>query len=202
MKRCGIALLLIACPLLAFAQMMAGEGIQFSGTFSANLIDDIQAGTAYADNNSGNTFLQLNAALREGTYGFEAQMQFGPAPATGGVNNFYFKYGYGYGYFLKSALYAAVGRFMDLSSFGLNSYYQGGGDGPGVFGNHATTAGSGFGVDGLELRIAPASGLLLGLVIPYQETAVNLLNGSLGASQLMAGYTLEKTLQVVAGYRF
>jgi hypothetical protein len=199
MKRNAVVFLLLASVIPVFAQASSGEGIQFSGTFSANAILDYRAGTVSMDNNAGNSFLQLDASYRESAYGFDSQLQFGPSPGTG-VSNFLFKYGYAYAFMLKKAAYFALGRFNDLATFGLVSYYQSGGDGPGVYGSKETTAGSGFGVDGMEVRVNPVKDLVLGIVVPFPEVASNLLNASLGSTQAMVSYTWEKTLQVVGGY--
>ncbi len=167
MRRVVLILFLAGCSTLAFAQAPGG-GIQFSGILSANLIDDFNSNIAYADNNSGYTYFQLNGSYKDGPFGLESQVQFGPAPANTGVSNLYVHYGYGYANLLGGSLYLAVGRIIDISTFGLNSYYQQGPNGPGVYGSSVARTGlSGFGIDGLQLRLAPVENLLFGIVMPY-----------------------------------
>ena len=156
MKRAALVLFLAGAPMLGFAQIPGG-GIQLSGILSANLIDDFNSNTAYSDNNNGYTYFQLNGSFRDGPFGMESQLQFGPSPGTG-VSNLYIHYTYGYATVLNGILYGAVGRVVDLSTFGLISYYQTGPNGPGVYGNVAGKVGSsGFGFDGIEVRIVPAT---------------------------------------------
>ncbi|MGA2615936.1 MAG: hypothetical protein ABSG38_21050 [Spirochaetia bacterium] len=200
MKR-ALFLFFLACgPTFVFAQF-AGGGIQFSGVLSANVVDDFYSNTAYSDNNNGLTYLQLNGSFKDGPFGLESQIQFGPAPANSGVSNMYVHYAYGYAT-LGGLVYLAVGRVVDLSTFGLNSYYQTGPNGPGVYGNTVGKTGlSGFGFDGLELRITPVANLVLGIVTPYNIAGYPIVNSTLKNTRFIASYTFPKTVQVVVGYQ-
>ncbi len=201
MKRAALVLFLVCAPLVSFAQI-PGSGIQFGGVLSANVIDDFGTNTAYSDNNNGYTYLQLNGSFKDGPFGMESQVQFGPAPSTGGVNNLYVHYAYGYANLFDSALYLAVGRVVDLSTFGLVSYYQQGPNGPGVYGNGVGKIGSsGFGFDGVELRIVPTANLVLGVVVPYNINPFPIVNSTLKATKLTVSYTVPKLVQVVLGYQ-
>lgn len=102
MKRAALVLFLAGAPMLGFAQIPGG-GIQLSGILSANLIDDFNSNTAYSDNNNGYTYFQLNGSFRDGPFGMESQLQFGPSPGTG-VSNLYIHYTYGYATVLNGIL--------------------------------------------------------------------------------------------------
>ena len=131
MRRVVLILFLAGCSTLAFAQAPGG-GIQFSGVLSANLIDDFIVTFAYADNNSGYTYFQLkkSASYKDGPFGLESQLQFGPAPANTGVSNLYVHYGYGYANLLGGGLYLAVGRIIDISTFGAEQLLPAGAEWP------------------------------------------------------------------------
>ena len=204
MKKTVFLLLIVCCPVICFAQAPGG-GIQFSGILSANFIDDFNSNTAYFDNNGGYTYIQLDGSLKEGAFGLDSQLQFGPSGTVAGVtqvNTLFFHYGYGYANFFDGGLYLAVGRFVDMASFGLNSYFQQGPDGPGVYGGLPGKAGStGFGVNGIELRTTPLQGLLLGLVLPYNIDPFPIVKNTLLGVKLNVSYTVEKTIQFVVGYQ-
>ena len=201
MRRVVLILFLAGSSTLAFAQVPGG-GIQFGGVLSANLIDDFNSNLAYADNNSGYTYFQLNGSFKDGPFGLESQEQFGPAPANTGVSNLYVHYGYGYANLLGGGLYLAVGRIIDISTFGLNSYYQQGPNGPGVYGSSVARTGlSGFGIDGLQLRLAPVENLLFGIVMPYNISGFPIVNSTLKGTRFVASYTFPKLLQLVLGYQ-
>jgi hypothetical protein len=203
LKRSVFLLFLVWSPICGFSQISAG-GIQFSGVLSANVIDDFNSNTAYADDNNGYSYLQLNGSFKDGPFGLESQLQFGPAPSdVTGVSNFYFHYGYGYANFGGGVAYLAVGRIIDLSTFGLNSYYQIGPNGPGVYGSTVGKTGlSGFGIDGFELRVTPLANLVLGIVMPYNiNPGFDIVNSTLKNTRFVASYTFPKILQFVLGYQ-
>ncbi|MGA2762174.1 MAG: hypothetical protein ABSG17_02305 [Spirochaetia bacterium] len=200
MKRALFILFVFGGPMLGFAQV-SGGGIQFSGVLSANLIDDFNSNTAYSDNNNGYTYFQLNGSFKDGPFGLESQFQFGPSPGAG-VQNLYIHYGYGYANLFGGVLYLAVGRVVDLSTFGLNSYYQQSPNGPGVYGTGVGKIGSsGFGVDGIQLKIIPAANLVFGVVMPYNILGFPIVNSTFRATKITASYTIPKVVQVVLGYQ-
>ena len=200
MKYLPLALFLAAASTWVSGQ--ESGGIQFSGTLSANLTDDLQSGNATFDNNAGDTYIQLNATLKEGAFGMDSQLQFGPSGSVNPVSNFFYHYGYGYANFLNNRLYLAVGRLIDLNSFGLNSAYLESTDGPGVYGNAPGKVGStGFGYNGAELRIAPVAGLLIGVLIPYNPDPFPIVKSTFEAMRVNISYTVEKAVQVVVGYQ-
>ena len=201
MTRAALVLCLMLLPLACFAQL-AGGGIQWSGVLSGNLIDDFGANNAYTDTNAGYTYFQLTGSFKDGPFGAESQIQFGPSPAGSGVSNMLFHYGYGYVNFGGSLVYLAVGRLIDLSTFGLNSYFQEGPNGPGVYGNAVGKTGvSGFGIDGFELRIAPVGNLVFGIVMPFNINGFPIVNSTLRATRFIASYTFPRTVQLVIGYQ-
>ena len=79
------------------------------------MIDDFLSNTAYSDNNNGYTYLQLDGSFRDGPFGLESQLQFGPSPGAS-VSNLYIHYGYGYATLLGGVVYVAVGRVVDLNT--------------------------------------------------------------------------------------
>lgn len=200
MRRLGFTFFLACCSVLCYAQ----EGIQFGGVLSANLIDDFNSNTAYADNNAGYTYFQLNGSFKDGPFGLESQLQFGPVPVNNptGISNLYFHYGYGYANLPGGGIYLAVGRIIDISTFGLNSYYQLGPNGPGVYGSAVARTGlSGFGIDGLELRLTPVENLVFGIVMPYNISGLPIVNSTLKGTRFVASYTFPKLVQLVLGYQ-
>jgi len=200
MKRTVILLLLAQLPIVAFAQL-GQAGIQFSGVLSANVIDDFQSNTAYSDNNNGYTYLQLNGSFKDGPFGMDSQLQFGPSPGST-VSNLYVHYGYGHATLLGGVLYVAVGRVVDLDTFGLSSWYQQSPNGPGVYGAAVGKVGSsGFGVDGLQMKIVPETNIVLGIIIPYDINPSPILNGEIKAIKVTGSYTIPKTVQIVLGYQ-
>ena len=200
MKKAIVVLTLVGASVLGFAQGSPG-GIQFSGVLSANVIDDFNNNTAYLDNNNGYTYISLDGSFKDGPYGFESQLQFGPSPSST-ISNLYVKGLYGYAGFRQSAVYIAVGRVFDLSTFGLNSYYQTGPNGPGVYGSVVGKLGnSGFGIDGFELKVTPITNLVFGIILPYNITSSALVDNSLEGMRFTASYTIPKIIQLVLGYQ-
>jgi hypothetical protein len=172
-------------------------GVQFSGVLSANFIDDFNSSTAYFDNGGGLSYLLMNAALKDGPFGFDSQILYGPGAA------FQFKYGYGHANFWNERIYIAIGRFVDPDTFALNSFFVGGSDGAGSYGNPSVAnrnGGTGFGVNGIELKLSPLKDLVFGFVLPYQGTAEGTVDTSLKAALMAASYTVEKVVQLVLGY--
>lgn len=202
MKRTVILLILVQLPIAVFAQL-GQAGIQFSGVLSANVIDDFQSNTAYSDNNNGYTYLQLNGSFKDGPFGMESQLQFGPSPGTTStVSNLYVHYGYGHATLLGGALYLAVGRVVDLNTFGLSSWYQQSPNGPGVYGAAVGKVGSsGFGVDGVQLKIVPGANVVLGVVMPYNINPSPIVDSTIKGIKVTGSYTIPKTVQFVLGYQ-
>jgi hypothetical protein len=203
MRHLPLIFLLAVTSASGFAQ--GTGGIQFSGALAANLIDDFNANQAYIDSNAGNTYLQLNATLREGPFGFDSQVQIGPSGNAGSptqTQNVFYHYGYGYANFFGNSLYIAIGRLVDVDSFGLSSAYLQSTDGPGVYGNAPGKLGStGFGFNGGEIRVTPVPGLLIGVLVPYQVDPFPIVNSTLRGTKMEISYTVQKAAQVVVGYQ-
>jgi hypothetical protein len=203
MKHLYLVCLIAASTAGGFGQAASGDlgggGVQFSGLLSANLINDFGSSTAYFDNGGGLSYLQLDASLKDGPYGFDSEILFGPGAV------YQFKYMYGYANFANGRVYLAAGRWVDPSTFALISYFQGGADGPGSYGNPSVSnknGGVGFGVDGFELKLSPVKDLVFGFLLPYQSPPndTDTVNTSLRRLSGAASYTLEKLVQVVVGY--
>src|SRR5208283_5699725 len=110
MKHLPLMFLLAVAAASGIAQ--GAGGVVFSGALTGNLIDDFRANQAYIDSNAGDTYLQLNATLKEGPFGFDSQLQIGPSGTTNSptqVQNVFYHYGYGYANFFNNRLYVAVG---------------------------------------------------------------------------------------------
>ena len=205
MKELVLCAVLVFIATVAFAQassdaaLTAGGagGVQFSGVLSANLINDFNSSQAYFDSLAGLTYLQLNASLKEGPFGFDSQIMYGP----GGV--FQMKYGYGYADFWNGRIHASIGRWVDPDTFALNSFFVGGSDGAGSYGNPSVAnqkGGVGFGISGIELKLSPMKDLVFGFVLPYQGVPEDTVDTSLKSADMAASYTIEKVVQLVAGY--
>lgn len=180
----------------ALAEGGAG-GVQFSGVLSANLINDFNSSQAYFDSAAGLTYLQLNATLKEGPFGFDSQISYGP----GGV--FQMKYAYGHADFWNSRIYTAIGRWVDPDTFALNSFFVGGSDGAGSYGNPSVPnlkGTVGFGISGIELKLSPTKDLVFGFVLPYQGVPEDTVDTSLREADVAGSYTIEKVVQLVLGY--
>lgn len=201
-KRFASVVVVISTAAIGFAQV-SPPGIQFSGVLSANVIDDFNSNTAYFDNNNGYTYLELDGSFKDGPFGLVSQLQFGPSPgSTSTVANLYIHGVYGYANFAGNAVYVAVGRILDLTTFGLNSYYQTGPNGPGVYGTIVGKQGSsGFGIDGVQLKVNPVANLLLGIIMPYSINPLPLVNSTLKGTRFTASYTFPKSIQLVLGYQ-
>ena len=194
--------LFIACMVAASAVGGFGQsayqgqgGVQFSGVLSANLINDFNSNTASIDTVSGLSYLQLNTTLKDGPYGFDSQILTGPGNSTS------VKYMYGYAGFANSAFYVALGKWVDPSTFALISFFQGGADGPGSYGNPSVTnkAGvTGEGITGIEIKVSPLKDLVFGFLFPYEND--NMIDTLLRRISGAASYTVEKLVQVVVGY--
>jgi|GEM_PF-6786620 len=140
--------------------------------------------------------LQLNATLKEGPFGFDSQIIYGP----GGV--FQMKYAYGHADFWNGRVHASIGRWVDQDTFALNSFFVGGSDGVGSYGNPAVPnhkGGVGFGISGLQLKLSPTKDLVFGFALPYQGVPEDTVDTSLRESDVAGSYTIEKVAQLVLG---
>ena len=168
MKKLTLLAVLMPIALAAYAQASSGGGsggVQFSGTLSMNLINDFNAGTASIDSVSGLSYLQLNPSFKEGPYGFDSELAVGPGSSVD------LRYAYGYADFLNSRVHVSIGKFVDPDTFALNSFFVGGSDGIGSFGNPSLVNAqgqTGDGVDGLELKLSPVKNLVFGYVSAIQ----------------------------------
>jgi hypothetical protein len=199
MKYLFMACVVAASAVGGFGQSASGDlgagSVQFSGILSGNLINDFNSSTASIDTVSGLSYLQMNTALKDGPYGLDSQILTGPG------SNISVKYMYGYAGFGNGALYLALGKWVDPGTFALTSFYQGGADGPGSYGNPSVTNKSGVtgdGISGIEIKVSPLKDLVLGMLIPYADD--DTVNTSLRRISGAASYTLEKLVQVVIGY--
>ncbi|MGA2640352.1 MAG: hypothetical protein ABSG21_05530 [Spirochaetia bacterium] len=195
MKRVALVCLLMPLAATVFSQAAEGGGVQWSGTLSMNLINNLLTSTASADTVDGLSYLQLNPSLKEGPYGFDSELAVGPGSS---VN---LRYAYGYADFLNGRVHVSVGKWVDPDTFALNSFFVGGSDGPGSFGNPSlvnAAGATGNGINGIELKLSPMKNLVLGYVLPYNND--DTFDTSLTRSTLDASYTREKVVQVVLGY--
>ncbi len=205
-----LVLVFLSLPIAAsvFAQAASDTGtggVQFSGTLSMNFIDNFLNNTANPDSVNGLSYLQLNPSLKEGPYGFDSEFAVGP----GGSEDL--RYAYGYADFLNGRIHTSIGKFVDPDTFALNSFFVGGSDGPGSFGNPnlVNAAGStGEGINGVQLKVSPTKSLILGYILPYNNVTNSagntvpgdLVDTSIKESKLDASYTVEKVVQVILGY--
>jgi hypothetical protein len=198
MKKRVLVSLFLPIAAAVFAQAssdMGTGGVQFSGTLSMNLIDNFYNSTANTDSVDGLSYLQLNPTLKEGPYGFDSELAVGPGST---VN---LRYAYGYADFLNGRIHTSIGKFVDPDTFALNSFFVGGSDGPGSFGNPSlvnAAGNTGNGINGVELKLSPTKNLIFGYVLPYNNS--DIVDTSLKRSTLDASYTVEKVVQVVLGY--
>jgi hypothetical protein len=198
MKKLALISLFAAVALAAFAQssdLGGGGGFQLSGTLSMNLINNFLTSTASMDGVDGLSYLQLNPSLKDGPFGFDSELAVGPG------NSVNLRYAYGYADFLGGRVHTALGKFIDPDTFALNSFFVGGSDGPGSFGNPALVnaqGNTGNGIDGVQLKLSPIKNLLVGYVLPYNSA--DTVDMSLKRSSVDLSYTVEKEVQVVLGY--
>ena len=196
MKKILVLSLFLPIAAAVYAQDLGGGGLQFSGVLSMNFIDDFVSSTASTDTVNGLSYLQLNPSLKEGSFGFDSEIAIGPG------SSWNFKYGYGYADFLNNRIHVSIGKFVDPDTFALNSFYTGGSDGPGSYGNPSVVnaqGSTGNGINGIELKLSPQKNLVIGFGIPYQfqlDTVDTSLKRIFGA----VSYTAEKVVQVVFGY--
>ena len=196
MRKILVLSLFLPVAAAAYPQDLAGGGLQFSGVLSMNFIYDFHSSTASTDTLNGLSYLQLNPSLKEGPFGFDSEIAFGPG------GSWAFKYGYGYADLLNSRIHVSIGKFVDPDTFALNSFYVGGSDGPGSYGNPSIVnaqGSTGNGVNGIELKVSPEKNLVFGLGVPYQfqeDTVDSSLKRIFGA----VSYTAEKLVQLVFGY--
>src|SRR5271157_4423329 len=198
MKKLALVSVFLPIAAVVFAQASSGMGtggVQFSGTLSMNLINNFSNNTASIDDVNGLSYLQLNPSLKDGPFGFDSELAVGPGSSVD------LRYAYGYADFLNGRIHTSVGKFVDPDTFALNSFFVGGSDGIGSFGNPSLVnaqGSTGNGVDGVELKVSPMKDLILGYVLPYNEA--DTVDTSLKRSSLDASYTVEKVVQVVLGY--
>jgi hypothetical protein len=181
----------------AFGQELGGGGgVQFSGVVSENFINDFINSTASNDTVAGLSYIQLNATYKDGPFGFDSQGSMGPGGAG------YLKYVYGFAEFWNGRVHLSIGKWVDPDTFALNSFFVGGSDGPGSYGNPSVvnaTGVSGQGVTGIELKVSPVKDLVIGASLPYQYQT-DTVDTSLRRVFGVVSYTLEKEVQLVAGY--
>ena len=199
MKRIVVLSLFLPIAACAFPQSssdMGGGGLQFSGVLSMNFIDDFVSSTASTDTLNGLSYLQLNPSLKEGPFGFDAEIAVGPGASWA------FKYGYGYADFWNGRIHVSIGKFVDPDTFALNSFYTGGSDGPGSYGNPSVInaqGSTGNGINGIELKLSPQKNLVIGFGVPYQFQQ-DLVDSSVKRIFGAVSYTEEKLVQLVLGY--
>jgi hypothetical protein len=198
MRKMILAAILLTIAATAFPQTSpdaASAGLQFSGTLSMNLIDALLSSTAYMDTVDGLSYLQLNPSLKDGPFGFDSALAVGPG------NSVNLRYAYGYADLLSGKIHVAVGKFIDPDTFALNSFFVGGADGPGSFGNPSLVNANGNvgnGINGIQLKLSPVKYLVLGGVLPYSGS--DTVNTSLKRTAWDVSYTVEKLAQFVVGY--
>jgi hypothetical protein len=196
MKKILVLSLFLPIAAAVYAQDLGGSGLQFSGVLSMNFIDDFYSSTASTDTLNGLSYLQLNPSLKEGPFGFDSELSFGPG------GSWAFKYGYGYADLWNGRFHVAIGKFVDPDTFALTSFYAGGPDGPGSYGNASVVnaqGGTGYGINGIELKVSPQKNLVFGLGVPYQSQA-DTVDTSLKRIFGAVSYTAENLVQLVIGY--
>jgi hypothetical protein len=201
MKKLALLAALLPIATAAFPQASSATGsgaVQFSGTLSMNLINNFLTSTADLDGVNGLSYLQLNPSVRDGPFGFDSELAVGPG------NSVDLRYAYGYADFWNGRIHVSIGKFVDPDTFALKSFFVGGSDGAGSFGNPSlmnAKGSTGDGVDGGQLKLSPIKNLVFGFVLPYNNSGpTDTVDTSLKKASIDASFTLEKLMQLVAGY--